>query len=81
MNVISEEYYAGNVSVTVKWTQQVGAMYNATVIPPVPIMSTGSTSRQLTISYNTEYNLSVVAVVPCRDNATAFIRLHYGETQ
>ena len=44
----------------------------------VPIVSPGSTSRQLTILYNTEYNLSVVAATPCRPNATANISLNYG---
>ena len=60
-----------------------GAVYTVRVLPLplVPIMATGSASRQLTISYNTEYNFSVEATVstPCRVSATAFIRLHYGK--
>ena len=64
-----------------KWTQlkDAAAVYTVRVSPPVSMMFTGSTSRQLTILYNTEYNLSVVAVIPCRANATAFIELNYGE--
>ena len=79
--VTSEEYGPKNVTVTVEWAHQVGAMYTVRVSPPVPIMFTGSTSRQLTISYNNEYNFSidVITTPPCRANATAFIRLHYGE--
>ena len=77
----SEEYEADYITVSVEWAQQVGTMYTVRVLPLplVPIMATGSTSRQLTISYNTVYNLSVEATAPCRANATAFIRLHYGK--
>ena len=79
LRILDERYEADNVTVTVEWAQQDGAVYTVRVSPPVPIMVTGSTSRQLTISYNTVYNLSVVAVAPCRVNATTFIRLNYGE--
>ena len=79
MRVISEEYLADNVTVTMEWTQQVHATYNVTVVPPVPIVSTGSTSCQLTIPYNTEYNFSIEAVAPCRSNTVTFSRLYYGE--
>ena len=84
---ISEEYQANNITVTVKWdpAQQ---MDNNTIItlitttvavsPLVPIIGTGNTSRELVISYNTEYNLSVVAVTAC-GNAAATKKLNYGE--
>ena len=75
---ISEYYSADNVTVTVEWTQQVYATYDVTVVLPVPIEFTGSTSRRLTILYNTEYNLTVEAAAPCRPNTTALIRLNYG---
>ena len=79
LGITSEEYKADNITVTVEWTQQVAAMYTVSVIPLAPINFTGSTSRQLTISYNTVYNFSVEATAPCRTNATAFIGLNYGE--
>ena len=77
---ISEVYSANDVTVTVEWAQQVGAVYNVRVSPPVPLMVTGSTSRQLTISYNTKYILRVEAVPPCRVDATAStnLTLNYG---
>ena len=78
LRVISEEYGVENVTVTVEWPQQVSVTYTARLSPLAPTLSTGSNSRQLILSYNTEYNLSVVAVTPC-GNATAFIRLDYGE--
>ena len=75
LRVILEEYGVENVRVTVEWAQQVGVTYTARISPPTPF---GSTSRQLILSYNTCYNLSVVAVTPC-ENTTSFIKLSYGE--
>ena len=74
MVVTSEEYAAENVTVTVEWPRQLGAMYNVVVVPGVPI----STLGQLTLLYNIKYNLSVVAVTPC-GSTPAFIGLHYGK--
>ena len=79
LNITSKQYEAKNVTVTVEWTQQEGAVYTVSVLPLVPMIFIGSASRQLTISYNTVYNFSVEVAAPCRANATASIRLHYGE--
>ena len=78
---ISEEYSTDNITVdvTVGWAQQASVRYYANVVPLVPIVSTETAIYQLTISYNTKYNFSVVAAAPCRPNATAFITLKYGE--
>ena len=80
---ISEEYQAGNVTVTVMWAPAElmdNITFSTEVSPWVPIISTGSISCQLIISYNAEYNLSVVAVTPC-GNATASVILNYGEAK
>ena len=64
--------------VTVEWAPQAGVShYIARLSPMAPSFFTGSTSLQLMLLYNTEYNLSVVAITPC-ENAISFIRLHYG---
>ena len=76
---ISEQYAAENVTVTVEWSQQVGATYSVRVLPLVPIMFNEYTSYQLTVSYNMKHNLSVVANAPCRIGTSAFITLNYGE--
>jgi hypothetical protein len=78
---ISKEYYETGVTVTVEWAlaQQLHVSYSSTVVPFVPIIYIESTSFQLTISYNTVYNLSVVAAAPCRPNTTAVSILKYGE--
>ena len=83
---ISEDYQADNVTVTVKWApaQQMDnnvitlITTTVTVSPMVPIIPTGNTSRELVISYNTEYNLSLVAVTAC-GNAASTRKLNYGE--
>ena len=81
LRVTSEEYWTDNVTVTTKWGQQAGSgvsHYTTRISPVAPsTLSIGSTSLQVILSYNTEYNLSLVAVTPC-GNATSFIRLHYG---
>jgi hypothetical protein len=82
LRITSQEYSADNVTVTVEWTQRtLYATYHVTVLPMVPIdlESTGSTSCQLTISYNAEYNLTVDTTAPCRPNTAVLIRLKYGE--
>jgi hypothetical protein len=82
LKIVSEEYSADNVTVAVEWTQlQLYAVYNVTVAPVAldPIVSIGRTSRQLTILYNMEYNLTVEATAPCRPSTTALIGINYGE--
>ena len=78
LGIVAEEYSADNVTVTVEWTQHVYTTYDVRVVPQVLIVFTGSMSLQLTIPYNTEYNLTVEATAPCRPYATALIGLKYG---
>jgi hypothetical protein len=64
----------------VEWIQQVGAVYNSSVLPPAPLEFIGSSSVQLVLEYNTAYNLSVrMAVASCGVNTETFIALNYGE--
>ena len=80
-----DEYYeAETVTVTVEWVEKVGAVYSASISPMDQVLviineSTLNLSVQLVLEYNTEYNLSVVAIPPCGANATASITLYYGE--
>ena len=77
LRIVSEDYGAANVTVTVEWTQLVDAVYNVKIMPSVAI-TRSMNSCKLTIPYNTEYSLSVEAATPCRPNTTALIRLNYG---
>ena len=76
--IIAEEFGVNSVKVTVKWSQQIGAVYHVKMMPLAHTEFAGYTSRRLIIQYNTEYNFSVVAIAPC-GNATSFIGLHYGQ--
>ena len=80
---VSQEYKDDNVTVTVKWIHKAYHRLNitVTVVPSVPLMETGNASRQLTIPYNTEYNISLEGTDQCRPNVTvtSFILLDYGE--
>ena len=78
--MVSKANFSDNVTVTVEYTQPaVYSTYTVTVVPLVPIVFFGNTSCQLTIPYNTEYNLSVEAAAPCTPNTAASIRLKYSE--
>ena len=78
LSIVSKNYTADNVTVTVEWTQQVGAIYNTTVtlLPPASSLFAGSNGRNLTLLYNTGYNFSVVAFTRC-ESATSSIVLNY----
>ena len=74
---ISEGYRDDNVTVLVEWTQE-DVSYNITIVPMVPIIFIGSSSIQLIVSYNVEYNVSLEAVAVCQSIAPGHIRLFYG---
>ena len=74
------DYSADNITVSVEWNQLSHAKYNIIVVPLVPMVFVGNTSRQLIIQYNTEYNLTIEAVAPCRMPLLSedFIMVRYG---
>ena len=82
LRILNQHYDLYNVTVTVEWTHQDGVMdYDVRISPLAPLLTiNGSASCRLVVSYNTEYNLSVVAVTPC-GNATASKILNYGEAK
>ena len=61
----SEQFRADNVTIILEWSQDnYGTLsYHVSVTPQVDIRFTGSTSVQLTVSYNILYNVSVVATL------------------
>ena len=54
-------------------------MYNVNVSPPAFIMFNESTSLKLVLEYNTEYNVSIEAVISCGFSTAGFITLNYSE--
>ena len=63
---ISEEFKADSIIVIVEWTQaqQLDVIYYAQVSRSVHLLLTGTTSRQLIILYNVQYNFSVRPLLP-----------------
>ena len=77
---VSEQYEGDGVIVTLEWTQENPLYtYNVSVIPvPIEITFTGKARAQMKISYNTSYNVTVVASSPCgQGDATNFTELYY----
>lgn len=68
-----------NVTVTLEWTQESLASYNVTIVSPQNTMHmvfVNNTNAQLTVPYNTPYNVSVTAYL-CGQNASTDIELFY----
>ena len=82
MSVIGEHYSAETVTITLEWSQGEDILYDFTLLtsPQAEVQTNGSTSTraELILSYNTHYNVSVVA--RCGQNSTNdTLQLHYGE--
>ena len=80
----SKVFESNRVIVTLEWTQASSFhFYNVSVIPSqsVEVMSRGSTRVQLALSYNTQYNVSVVATHICGQTyrVTNLTELYYSK--
>ena len=64
VSVIEQHYSAESVTITLEWSQGEDILYDFTVLtsPQAPVLTNGTTSTraQLLLSYNTQYNVSVV---------------------
>ena len=58
---------------------QIGYLYKVSVVPQAEMRFNGSTRIQLTLSYNTPYNVSVVATHLCGQSEMSFIELNYSK--
>ena len=77
---ISEFFDTNSVIATLEWTQQNDVTYNVSIFPQISIASVemlGGSSVQLTLLYNTHFNVSIIAT-RCETTTTVF-QLHYGE--
>ena len=66
------------VSIILKWTPQIGASYDIIVVPVVDVIFIENISANLSLLYNTSYNVSVIAKSICGQASTTF-ELNYGE--
>ncbi len=58
---ISEDFQMNFVAVTLEWVANNGVSYVVNITPEKAINYTGKSSARLILSYNIEYNVSVVA--------------------
>ena len=80
ISTTSEQFGRDAVSVTLQWIPKSLYSYNVIVNPQVQLQFNGSTRVQLILSYNTLYNVSVVATHLCGQNAVNminFVELYY----
>ena len=56
---VDSEFEVDGIKVTLEWIQ--GYSYHIDVNPSIPLMYDGSASVMLSLSYNTGYNVSVIA--------------------
>ena len=75
---IKKQFGVDNVTVILEWIHENATSYTLSTIPQVAIRNQ-TTSVQMTLSYNTLYNVSVVATL-CGQNTTIVSVLSYGET-
>ena len=78
---ISEHFQMNFVSVTLKWTAKNGISYSVNVNPETAINYTGEWSAQLSVLYNTKYNVSVVASLCGTSQAVNSMTINYGKLQ
>ena len=71
----TEDFGIDEVTLTLQWANE--SSYNITVSPYLSFKSSGSTSVQLRVPYNTLYNVSVLSIDPCRQNSV--FEIYYGE--
>ena len=69
----------GNFTVTLEWLQFSGETYNVATVPEaVHTRFTRSTSVQLVMLYNIQYNVSVVATLCGHRSTINFATIYYG---
>ena len=76
----SESFLPDTIAIIVHWEKQDNVLYISTISPSaeVTVRFITSTRIQVTVAYNTPYNLSIVGTL-CGQNTTEVIELHYGE--
>ena len=68
-----------NFTVTLEWSQFSGETYSVATVPEAVHTSfIGSTSVQLVMLYNTQYNVNVTATLCGHRNSTGNLTIYYG---
>ena len=76
----AESFGSDDITLTLMLRRAAGVIYSITSIPNAEIVySHVNASATLMLSYNTEYNISIIATVCEHCNASKIITLKYGE--
>ena len=80
---LEEQFGVDNVTVDLQWTEELNSSFNLVTyhvsVEPMAHVVTGNSRANLTLQYNTPYNMSVVADVCGRINATTTLLVNYGK--
>ena len=82
--ITEEEFGMDGVAIGLHWTQEshgnLLASYNISTVPTIgaEVTMISNTKANLTVPYNTPYNVSVVADL-CGSQAITKIEIHYGK--
>ena len=76
---ITEQFENDTIIIMLEWTVEYGTFNSLSVTPQVETVSLGPCRRQLLLSYNTFYNVSILANL-CGQYSSHSIELHYSES-
>ena len=68
-----------HLTVLLKWMAEKGVTYNVSTETTAVVENIATSSAQITVSYNTFYNVSVVATLCGHKNVSAVEIIYYGE--
>ena len=78
VEIESEQFQSENAIITLTWAQGDNEFYNINVTPHAHGQYTESTTVELTLLYNVQYNVSIVAFL-CEFNRTDTFEFCYGK--
>ena len=80
LNVSAEQFELTGVVIIIKWVRENGISYNISTFPDVPIAFLGDTSVRVTIPYDVQFTVNVLAML-CGKITTTEKNLFYGKVQ
>ena len=79
--IISVDYGTNNATVFLEWIPKSHTYYNVSAEPQLEVNVTSLLSNaQLTVQYNTHYNVSIMATLCGQYTSATTIEIHYGES-
>ena len=76
---VSMKFQIQGVLITLDWIPQMGVTYNVTTTPAIDVRFFERASANLSLSYNTAYNVTVEATSLCKETNTTLKEFNYCE--